>query len=177
MASDSLILSGNLGTYTVNSSEKDISENLELTAGKVDGTKSFYVVFRQINFQESNWDSYCSKLIDSANETQLGFVARSAHGYDKKGITVFEHGYYCGTFETYVASNPDITPSFPGGNKGSGVSSFIVWDGVWALFTGKNYKDIQIEIDGKKEFGPGCRIEFMNADNDLTKSVERIRDH
>ena len=49
--------------------------------------------------------------------------------------------------------------------------------GVWALYSGKNYKGIQISVDGKNEFGPGSRITFIQPGNDMAKSVKLLQEN
>ena len=174
-ASDSIVLSGSLGSEQIHGARRDIPESSRMTLGKVDGSKSFYVVYRDPDYQEANWTAECSKIVHSPSEIEFGFTARSTQGWDKVGISLFEHIYYCGTGGTYKSSYPDITGTFPAGDRGA--SSFIVMEGVWAIYSEKNYKGIQIAVDGRNEFGPGSRISFINPGNDMVKSVKLLREN
>ena len=175
-ASNALILSGGLGTEQVFGAKMDIPAGNDMTNGRVDGTQSFYVVYNEPGYLKGakDWSANSSKIVDGPNEIELGFTARSAQGWDKVGISIMEHIYYCGTGETYRSSNPDITTSFPSGD--AGVSSFFVSKGVWAVYSEKNYKGVQLEVDGKTEFGPGFRAPCMRA-NDVVKSVKLLREN
>ena len=173
--SNPLVLSGVLGSEQIMGAKRDIPARNEMTLAKVDGSTSFYIVYRDPDYQETNWSAENSKVVDSSAEIELGFPARSTQGWDKVGISIFEHIYYCGTGATYKSSYPDITDTFPPGDRGA--SSFIVMKGVWALYSGKNYKGIQISVDGKNEFGPGSRITFIHPGNDMAKSVKLLREN
>ena len=174
-ASNPIILSGALGSEQVYGANRNIPDSSKMTLGKIDGSASFYVVYRDPDYQETNWDAECSKIVDGSTEIEFGFTARSTQGFDKVGISLFEHIYYCGTGGTFKSSYPDITDSFPAGDRGA--SSFIVMKGVWALYTEKNYKGIQLSVDRQNEFGPGTRISFINPGNDMVKSVKLIREN
>ena len=55
-----------------------------------------------------------------------------------------------------------------------GVSSFIVYDGVWELFIRQNYED-QVAINEVSQFGPGTKIEYVGESiNDKIQSVLRV---
>ena len=174
-ASNAVVLSGTLGSEKIFGSKRDIPGDNKMTMAKVDGSSSFYVVYREPQYQETGWDSKCSKIVDSSTEIELGFNARSTQGWDKAGISVFEHIHYCGTGETYRSSYPDITGTFPSGDRGA--SSIIVTKGMWALYSGKNYKGIQIAVNRQNEFGPGARIPFIEPANDMVKSVKLLREN
>ena len=174
-ASDPIVLSGSLGSEQIYGARRDIPQSDRMTMGKVDGSKAFYVVYRDPNYQETGWTAESSKIVDSSRDIEFGFTARSTQGWDKVGISVFEHIYYCGTGETYKSSYPDITGTFPAGGRGA--SSFIVMKGVWAIYSERNYKGIQIAVDGRNEFGPGSRISFINPANDMVKSIKLLREN
>ena len=174
-ASDPLVLSGTLGSEQIYGARRDIPASNKMTLAKVGGSTSFYVVYRDPDYQETNWSAECSKVVDSSTEIELGFPARSTQGWNKVGISLFEHIYYCGTGATYKSSYPDISGTFPAGDRG--VSSFIVMKGVWAIYSEKNYKGIQISVDGQNEFGPGSRITFIQPGNDMVKSVKLLREN
>jgi len=57
-----------------------------------------------------------SAIVDSQSNINLGFVARSTQGWDKVGMTLFAHPYYCGTGATFLSSNPDVTQEMPASN-------------------------------------------------------------
>ena len=120
--SNPLVLSGVLGSEKIMGAKRDIPARNEMTLAKVDGSTSFYIVYRDPDYQETNWSAENSKVVDSSAEIELGFPARSTQGWDKVGISVFEHIYYCGTGATYKSSYPDITNIFPPGDQGA--SSF-----------------------------------------------------
>lgn len=146
--------------------DRDIIANqMGYTKARVDGSDSFYIVYRKADFHDDvdsgSSDSY---IVNSTNDVNLGFIAKSTQGWDKTGITVLEHAWFCGTGQTYKSSNPDITDHFPPGDRA--VSSFIVMKGVWSLYTEKNYKGIKISIDGEVEFGPGRQIHSLGPAND-----------
>ena len=68
-------------------------------------------------------------------------------------------------------SDSDITSIFPP-NQNDGLSSFIVKVGIWAFFSGINYKLEQFDLDGDTEFEAG-EYKFQ-PHNDKAKSVKLI---
>ena len=171
-----LKLSGDLVSDSIRGSSRDIDPSSKFTKGRVDGNDSFYVIYPEPNYMDDEPDSQRkSKVIKTSAETEIGFVARSAQGWNKEGISLFEHRNFCGTGETYKSSNEDITSTFPPG-KDEGLSSFIVWTGIWSVYKDKNY-GLKININGKDEFGPGTQIcVITGAANDLIKSIKLVRD-
>jgi len=108
----------------------------------------------------------------------LGSTARSYQGFDKDGLILFEHTNYAGNGVNYRESDADITSSFPSGVPG--VSSFLVYRGVWELYIGVNFTGGLVNINGKSSFGPGTKISSLYHDepsvNDQIKSVKKIQD-
>ena len=146
---------------------------------RLDGPNSFYCVYSKPDFYDVSFNDPAmadTVVVDTQTQVPLNFTARSAQGWNNVGISVFEHQYYCGTGITYVNSTPDITNSFPTGSA-QGASSIIVMKGVWSLHTEKNYHGVQVSIDGQNEFGPGTRIQFLQAANDKVKSIQYIREN
>ena len=177
-ASNALVLTGSLGSSNpIYGAKRDISADNGYYLAKVDGSKSYYVVYREPDFFDFHeHTSTSSKIISSPNcDIPLGFVARSAQGWDKTGITLFEHHFYCGTARNYTTSSPDITEEFPKGDRGA--SAIIVMKGWWSLHSEKNYKGIQISIHGQSEFGPGTEICSLGAAQDKVKSIKYIREN
>lgn len=171
---NAIILSGEIGDKTVYGYERDLSKEGEFVSGKVDGTDSFYIVYSTTYYGEGGCSDK-SVIVDSQNEVNFGFMAKSTQGWNKVGITVFEHPSYHGTGVTYARTENDVTSSFPPRHSQK-ISSFIVMKGVWALYTRKNMRGKQIEIDGKKEFGPGSRIECLQDPSDRIRSVVYLRE-
>ena len=175
--SNAIILSSQIGSSPpIYGYDRDIPAGDEFTKGKVDGSDSFYIVYSKPDFNDdSTTTPQDSTIVNSTDNVDLGFTARSTQGWDKVGITVLEHYWYGGTGHTYITSNPDITPEFPP-EKREGASSFIVMKGVWSLYTEKNYNGIKITIDGKDEFGPGDKVPEIGAASDRVLSIEYVRD-
>ena len=129
----------------------------EYNKARVDGSKSFYIVYSKPEFFDTHEHSSTSSVIvDSSCDALLGFTARSMQGWDKDGIILLEHHWYFGTGHTYTTSTPDITHEFPSGYRGA--SSIIVMKGYWSLYKDKNYNGIKISLNGKSEFGPGTHL-------------------
>ena len=173
-AANAIILSGEVGDKTVYGYERDLSKDGEFERGNVDGTKSFYIVYSTPNYGEGGSNSQ-SVIVDGQNEVKFGFMAKSTQGWDKVGITVFEHPNYRGTGVTYARTEADVTSSFPP-RQSQKISSFIVMKGVWAVYTRKNMRGKRIEIDGQTEFGPGSRIECLQDPSDRIRSVVYLRE-
>ena len=176
-ASNGIILGSDLGSSDpIYSSERDIKAECGYNKARVDGSKSFYIVYSKPEFFDTHEHSSTSSVIvDSSCEAPLGFTARSTQGWDKDGITLLEHHWYCGTGRTYTTSTPDITHEFPSGDRGA--SSIIVMKGYWSLYTDKNYNGIKISLNGKSEFGPGTRLYSLGPAEDKVKSIKYIREN
>ena len=177
-ATNAIILSGRTGDRPVHSHERNLPENSAFIKGRVDGKVSFYVVYSATGYYEGTprpAGVTPSKIVDSQTDVIFGFRARSTQGWDKVGITLFQHPNYCGTGVTYSRTEADITSLFPSGQS-QGACSFIIMKGVWTLYTGKNTGGTQVKINGQVEFGPGCRIEQLERAGDLIQSIKCLRD-
>ena len=174
---NAIIFTGSLGSSDpIYGADRNISADYNYQRAKIDGTDSYYVVYREPDyFDYHSHSESSSKIVDQTSDVTLGFPARSTQGWDKTGITLFEHHYYCGTARHYVSSNPDITDEFPSGDPGA--SAIIVTKGYWGLYTDKNYKGVQIAINGQKEFGPGTKINSLGAAEDRVKSIKYIKEN
>lgn len=151
--------------------ENDIPAGDNFTRAKLDGGNSaVYVVYPEPNFNETKPRVQpASCLVESdSSQTSLKFVARSFQGLNKEGLLLFEHHNYCGNGQLYKSDDRDINAQFPHGKR-EGVSSFIVYQGKWALFTGINYQGTQL---GGTTFGPGTYKPDIGA-HDRIQSVRR----
>ena len=170
-----------LGSQTIYGADRDIPEKYGYTQARVDGSDSFYIVYDKVDYLQ-DWpkvknSAEDSVIVDKQSDINLKFVVRSLQGWDKTGITLFEHHYYCGTGATFLSSNVDINQELPTGNS-KGASSFIVKKGIWALYTEKNYKGTQIAIEGQNEFGPDTHIPnlYQYGLGDRIQSVKYLRE-
>ena len=170
-----IIFTGKVGKKTVDGHAKNLSASEDYEHGRVDGTDSYYIVYSTTNYGEGV-SSTRSTIVDNQTNVNFKFSARSTQGWDKIGITLLEHSNYRGTGVTCTYSESDITTSFPVGHI-QGAKSFIVMKGVWALYTGKHNGGTRITINGRTEFGPGCRIDHMEHDSDLIQSIQYLRSH
>ena len=109
-------------------------------------------------------------IVDCKHTTEFGFTAESAQGFNRDGITVFEHYFFCGNGKSYTSSNPNITQDFPTG-KIPGASSIIITKGWWSLYTDTTYNSI-VNFNGGTRFGPGTRITGLQGYNDRVKSIK-----
>ena len=153
--------------------EYDIPARENFTKAKLDGGKSaVYVVYPEPDLNKTKPTmSHASCLVESdSSQTSLGFVARSFQGLNKEGLILFEHHNYCGNGKLYKDDDRNINADFPSGERG-GVSSFVVYEGEWALFTGINYQGTQL---GGTTFGPGTYKPDIGA-HDRIQSVRRER--
>ena len=173
--SDAIILSGRVKHRIVYGEDRDVSIDDDYRKGRIDGIESFYIVYSTPQYGKGA-PSTQSVIVDSQYDINFGFMARSAQGWDKNGITLMEHSNYRGRGVTFTHTEVDITSLFPT-RQSQGVSSFIVMKGVWALYTGKNLGRTRIKINGVSEFGPGYQSEFLGAVNDLIQSIEYLRDN
>jgi len=174
-----IVLTSGVGSQTIYGANRDIPAKDDYTQARVDGSDSFYIVYNNVDYLEDpqiSHTSHVSVIVDSQSNIGLGFVARSTQGWDKVGISLFAHPYYCGTGATFLSSNADVTEELPASNP-YGASSLIVKKGIWALFTEKNYKGTQIAIQGKQEFGPGTNLAYLgDQQGDKIKSVKYLRE-
>lgn len=118
-------------------------------------------------------DSY--RIVEKTTKQSFGYYARSFQGFDKNGIVLFEHHFFCGTAKDYIDSQSSIASAFPASDAGA--SSMIVSKGVWSLHTKEHYGGTKINIGGVDEFGPGTRLESFGAAEDKVKSVQYLRDN
>ena len=174
---DGIVLSSGQGTsqpLVIYGAQPNISASSGYTQGKVDGSGSYFVVYSVPNYNAANKttaDSTKSVIVDSNHTTDFGFTAQSAQGFNRAGITVFEHYFFCGNAKTYASSNSNITGDFP--LSASGASSIIITEGWWSLYTGQNYSNIVTFNDGQR-FGPGTRITGLQSFNDRVQSIKRF---
>ena len=153
--------------------EYNIAASENYTKAKLDGGNSaVYVVYPQPELNETKPTVLpASCLVESdSSQTPLDFVARSFQGLNKDGLILFEHHNYCGNGKLYKDDDRNINADFPSGKR-DGVSSFIVYRGEWALFTGINYQGTQL---GGTTFGPGTYRPDIGA-HDRIQSVRRER--
>ena len=145
------------------------SENY--TKAKLDGRNSaVYMVYPEPNLNKTKPTMvHANCLVESdSSQTSLGFVARSFQGLNKEGLILFEHHNYCGNGKLYKDDDRDINSDFPSGKR-DGVSSFIMYQGEWALFTWINYQGTQL---GGMTFGPATYRPNIGA-HDHIQSVRR----
>ena len=181
MSRAKLILSNELGTSSAFGKRRNIPDADGFNQARLDNLESFYIVYRYVDFGEPIFDEddgINAVRIHLTDETDIGFNVRSFQGFDKTGITVFEHQYYSGTGITYTKSNPDISSAFPTREEG-GASSFIISRGVWSFYTETNYNGILLRYNNKTEFGPGddFRIVRNSLGDNLVKSIRYIREN
>lgn len=172
---NALTLSSNLGGEDFMGIDRNVPASSNYTKAAVKGgTASMYVVYPQPDFNEIKPTTQpASKVIETTSPVQLGFVARSLHGFDKEGIIIFEHHNYCGNGKLYKQSNVDLSTDFPVGDS-RGASSFIVYEGKWNLYTGQNYTGTWLY---GQTFGPGIyRPDIGTGAHDMIMSVKRVQD-
>lgn len=145
---NALILSSNLGSEDFTGIDRNVPASSNYTKAAVKGgTASMYVVYPQPDFNEikptkqapTTQAPTCtpqpaSKVVETTSPVQLGFVARSLHGFDKDGIIIFEHQNYCGNGKLYKQSNVDISSEFPIGD-----SRHCVWGAMESVHWSKLY--------------------------------------
>ena len=149
-----------------------ISESSGYTQGKMDGSHSFFVVYSvpEYNTNQPTADSTKTAIVDSHHTVKFGFTAQSTQGFNRDGITIFEHYFFCGNAKTYASSCPNITADFTPSTI-PGASSIIITEGWWSLYTGENYCNI-VTFNGGQRFGPGTRITGLQSFNDKVKSIK-----
>ena len=181
MSRAKLILSSALGTSSAFGKRRNVPDADGFNQARVDNTESYYIVYREPDFCDATFatdDGDNFNLVTLTSNLDIGFNVRSFQGFDKTGITVFEHQYYSGTGVTYTKSNPDISSAFPTREEG-GASSFIVSRGVWSFYTETNYNGILLRYNDKTEFGPGDYLLIVRnslGDNRI-KSIRYIREN
>ena len=174
---DGLILSSSQGvsqTQTVYWADSNIPQSNDYTQGKMDGCDSYFVVYSVPNYNNANDPTAytLTAVVDSKKTTEFGFTAQSAQGFDKDGITIFEHYWFGGNAKSYTSSTADITEDFPVGEI-PGASSFIITKGWWSLYTQKNFEGI-ITLNAGTRFGPGTRFSGLPKPeyNDQVQSIQ-----
>lgn len=135
---------------------------------KADGSQSLFVIYDKPNFAAGS----ASELVESTQTVQFGRPIKSFQGYNKKGLVLFPHPNYCGQGGKFTQSDPDITDAFPPATS-EGVSSLIVKEGEWILYSEKNYRGTKIQISGRETFGPGTYIK--SGGYDMVQSVKRVQ--
>jgi len=178
-ATNGIVLTSKFRSQWISGADRNILANNEFKKASVDGSDSFYIVYNNVDYLEDpslKHTSDVSVIVDEQCDKDLGFVVRSTQGWEKVGITLFAHPYYCGTGATFLSPHPDVTQEFPP-NTPYGANSFIVKKGIWALFVEKNYKGPQISIDGKQEFGPDTCLPYLgDQQGGKIKSVKYLRE-
>ena len=172
---DGIILSNAEGgasqPMAVYGAQSNISTSCGYTQGKMDGSDSYFVVYSVPNYNcQPTADSTKTAIVDSHHTTKFGFTAQSTQGFNRDGITIFEHYFFCGNAKTYASSCPNITADFTPSTI-PGASSIIITEGWWSLYTGENYCNI-VTFNGGQRFGPGTRITGLQSFNDKVKSIK-----
>ena len=156
------------------------------TKGKVDGSNSFYVVYRR-----KKWD--CAKktytvgesgqfqastgkevtagstsmlIVDGNAVVDFGFAAQSAQGFAKDGITFFQHDWFCGRARHHTNSIASGTEFL------KGPSSMIITKGWWTFYKEPNFKGEMLTLNGQTKFGPGIRMGLPPDFCDNVKSIK-----
>ena len=136
------------------------------TLAKCDGDKTTYVVYRKADYDSSSNKDDTSFVVDSREEVHTGWPIKSFQSEAKTGIILCAYQYYGNKMVLLEDTCNDITKMF----AMNGLSSFIVNEGTWSMYTSDSTK---ISIDGKEKFGPGDRVPDMVHLNDVVKSVVR----
>lgn len=169
---ESITLYNSIGSQTFKDTVQSIEEDYD--AAKLTGPKSIYVVYdvKDLNKPYSNFPSR-SEIVESSEIVEpvpLELVKRpprSLQGFNSTGIILFQGSNYGWSGILYEESVDDVQDSFP-----EGVSSFIVMEGRWALFTDINQTGTQMEIEGVSEFRPGMRVPTM--EDNRVRSIKRL---
>ena len=172
-----LKLKGPLGEETFYNTRANISGDYTKAEVISSEPKSVWVVYTVEEWDHQHpGDRDVEKIVNVGQPVTTDANIRSIQGFDvlNPGVILFEHSQYRG-FATMVRnSNPDITQSFTQG-KVSGVSSMMITGGIWSFYTGFNFTNTKISIDGKTQLGPGeYNLGYLLA-NDQIKSVQYVR--
>ena len=128
---DGIVLYNTEGTsqpMAIYGAQPSILASSGYTEGKMDGSDSYFVVYSVPDYNDTaGAQSTRTAIVDSQSTTKFGFTAQSTQGFNRDGITLFEHYFFCGKGKTYANSNPNITGDFPSG--GQGASSVIITEG------------------------------------------------
>lgn len=168
-----LILSDGPGTYSIYEPTADIEGSYKKAS--VEGS-TLYVVYGNEHYGTAQGASTPRALVPGPPNTlcgskktvDLGFSAKSAHGYDMSDpqIILFEHANLVGNAKAY-RSNQQSLPAFPSGVEGA--SSLIVCGGKWNLWGKTGFGQPLLKTVNK-----GDIIESVGDINDLVKSIERV---
>lgn len=152
------------------------SEDGTYTQAKMGGTESIFVVYRSTNMSTAANGEEAGIIVDSTSYKSVGFTIRSFQGFDKDGLILFEHSNYAGNGVNYRESDANIGASFPASGP-KGVSSFLVYKGIWELYIQPNFQGGKIKVNGKDRFGPGTIVQFVGKSvNDKVLSVKKVQD-
>ena len=175
-APDQLILLGDV-EYKISIEETNIPTNDNFTQVKLSGDKSVYVLY-DVTDLSTGLTPDKIQVVTSTTPVPLNFTPRSAKGHSKSGLILFVTFNYGGRSQCYVSDSGDVTDKFPLGTPGGGrgVSSFMVYEGMWELFKGTNQSGGAILIDGSNQFSPGTKIDLWThlPVNDSISSISRI---
>ena len=172
-----LKLTGPLGEEKFYNARADISGDYTKAEVISSEPKSVWVVYTVKEWDHQHpGDRDVEEIVRVGHPVTMPANIRSIQGFDElnPGVILFEHSQYRG-FATMVRnSNPDITQSFSQGQV-SGVSSMIITGGIWSFYTGFNFTNTKINIDGKTQLGPDdYDLGYLLA-NDQIKSVQYVR--
>ena len=152
------------------------SEDGTYTQAKMGGTESIFVVYRSTNMSTAAKGEEAGIIVDRTSYKSVGFTIRSFQGFDKDGLILFEHSNYAGNGVNYRESDANIGASFPASGP-KGVSSFLVYKGIWELYIQPNFQGGKIKVNGKDRFGPGTIVQFVGKSvNDKVLSVKKVQD-
>ena len=149
---------------------KDDIPNNNFTDASLDGGKSIYYIYPDINQSGHATPSTIQILEDSTKQCLTVKPPKSCKGFSKKGIILFETYNYGGQSQNFVDSGI-ITDIFPV-KQDEGISSLHVMEGTWELLTKAGGK---IVVDGKSQFEPGFCSDIPYPTNDRTYSIKRVR--
>lgn len=169
-----ITLSSRVGIETFYDHQKDIPLVNDYTKGKMTNNKSMFIAYAWPGYNAWDYGLSPGVIVEETSTQDLGMIVRSVQGFDREGIILFEYRNYTGNALLLRESKASVKQEFPDG--WGGITSFVVYRGVWALYTGENYTHTQVVIDGKSEFGPGSKIPFVGAANNIISSIYQLRD-
>ena len=141
---------------------------------KLDGDKSIYIVYPEIK-QGGHGGPSDYQVVTSTDYQPLKsslLPPKSAKGFTKEGIILFETFKFGGMSQNYTGDVSSLDDVFPPGNT-KGVSSVMVISGIWELYEKENPNDPMV-VNGKTRFGPGENFD-MPKPRDKVHSIKRIR--
>ena len=142
---------------------------------KLDGDKSIYIVYPEKN-QCGHGTPPDYQVVTSTDYQNLKptlLPPKSAKGFSKEGIILFETFQFGGMSQNYIGDVSSLEDVFPTGNM-RGVSSVMVISGVWELYEKENPNDPMVVNGGKTQVGPGESFD-MPMPSDKVHSIKRIR--